>query len=1011
MFSRRPNDRNRFDSKRVTQKVLEHKKDSATRLKHLKNFLDNTNEIEAQQFFKANYSLIFFLFYDFFIQVEAELKQRVNKAHKEELESAICIFEKILIFLPELIRRRWQFHCIGRLLSKLLHSQNALRTRKDGVRLFIMFYQIMGCGDEPAPNECHRMFAALVPQLASDLTPEQCPLSGGAFAVAFAGTRPPRSPNNSSGGGEHHHQCGGGGVNPVELSPMLSKTSAPESETPKDQTEDLLDHLLTCIVSETHKILWEQDCHRQHRDCFAYLFRSFQRYYIDALFPRLNRQFSIYDSRQLVIAEVDDWKRVLSEYGKFGEVRLLQGSLYPYQTVVLNWLTRFVIVHKEEAAGRNGKQQRDKDHTASNASAGSALTTSGGTGSAAGEASAGGSAASAAGSSGGGGGASSSIGGGSSGVGGSSGASATDSAGCCDQADAADAAAVHAAAVHAAAAGAMLPDEVPGSNASTLSSQNTNNSDPNDPGGAASAAAGGAASSSLQHRFTDTQIANVRDVLYSRRSSVNLVHELFRQAFLFPIEFHHTIRSVVAAYDSWLSAKGSKRPPFMMEPQLPNPALDPGIAQSASEHQMLPQPEEDARSSHTPPSESSPGRRSVRSDSYLTAVVDDESGGQAAAAPVEAGYHCIVQVFFSNSASVFFVPTREPLQRKDLLSVAQKILQMLRHAVIHMQQAMARMANTTSHDALMQLYNLQQPTWNQLLNVLFTIASKLYSNPRSEDSVAAMIANNFLQTLFTTWLYALHYSNISDCMWDRLVEVLSKLTRWSPLIIEWNKTLEFCTKKLASDVYKLDLQNLPMDRLVSGPKRVKRKEKDRSRGGGGSSHGTPQRHQHSHGGGGGRLAGLEAAAAAAAAGPSGRHIGVADSFSLQKIEDNSSSIRKQLTEGSPSPSQLTASTAASTAPAAKATLLMTASGAAASAAAEKLLAASAASAAAPSASLSYSDSESISAASTAEFGFQQQQQQQPQQVTRSLGNTRETSLEPAGTPSAAAPGAFRELHR
>uniref|UniRef100_A0A4W6DXF4 Ral GTPase activating protein catalytic subunit alpha 2 n=1 Tax=Lates calcarifer TaxID=8187 RepID=A0A4W6DXF4_LATCA len=111
MFTRRGHG----DVKKSTQKVLDPKKDVLTRLKHLRSLLENANELKA--FFESNCSQIYFIFYENFITLESNLKQKGNKSQREELDSILFIFEKILQLLPEKIYNRWQFHSIGRLLK------------------------------------------------------------------------------------------------------------------------------------------------------------------------------------------------------------------------------------------------------------------------------------------------------------------------------------------------------------------------------------------------------------------------------------------------------------------------------------------------------------------------------------------------------------------------------------------------------------------------------------------------------------------------------------------------------------------------------------------------------------------------------------------------------------------------------------------------------------------------------------------------------------------------------
>ncbi|XP_073682720.1 ral GTPase-activating protein subunit alpha-2 [Garra rufa] len=88
------------DVKKSTQKVLDPKKDVFARLKHLRALLDITDRNELKSFFETNCSQIYFIFYENFITLESNLKQKGNKSQREELDSILFIFEVTKI-VPE----------------------------------------------------------------------------------------------------------------------------------------------------------------------------------------------------------------------------------------------------------------------------------------------------------------------------------------------------------------------------------------------------------------------------------------------------------------------------------------------------------------------------------------------------------------------------------------------------------------------------------------------------------------------------------------------------------------------------------------------------------------------------------------------------------------------------------------------------------------------------------------------------------------------------------------------
>ncbi len=50
---------------------------------------------------------------------------------------------QILIYLPEHLGRKWQYHSVGRLMSKLLHPGNSWKLlKREAMRLFLLWYQV-----------------------------------------------------------------------------------------------------------------------------------------------------------------------------------------------------------------------------------------------------------------------------------------------------------------------------------------------------------------------------------------------------------------------------------------------------------------------------------------------------------------------------------------------------------------------------------------------------------------------------------------------------------------------------------------------------------------------------------------------------------------------------------------------------------------------------------------------------------------------------------------------------
>jgi hypothetical protein len=62
----------------------------------------------------------------------------VHKAHREELECVLQVLEKVLVYLPELLSRRWQCHSLTRIMTKLLHPGNSWKLRREAIRYSLL---------------------------------------------------------------------------------------------------------------------------------------------------------------------------------------------------------------------------------------------------------------------------------------------------------------------------------------------------------------------------------------------------------------------------------------------------------------------------------------------------------------------------------------------------------------------------------------------------------------------------------------------------------------------------------------------------------------------------------------------------------------------------------------------------------------------------------------------------------------------------------------------------------
>ncbi|XP_072769762.1 ral GTPase-activating protein subunit alpha-2 isoform X6 [Nerophis lumbriciformis] len=256
------------DVKKSTQKVLDTKKDVLTRLKHLRSLLDIIDKTELKPFFENNCSQIYFIFYENFITLESNLKQKGIKSQREELDSILFIFEKILQLLPEKIYNRWQFHSIGSILKKLLHTGNSFKIRCEGIRLFLLWLQALrdNCAEEQ-----FLIFACLVPGFPA------VPSSRGPCTLDTIIYNPFSNPPDAK-------------VVPEEITPLVP--AGVGERVADDQTCYILETLLKFMVIQASSLEWRN---RENQETgFRFLFSLFKKYYLPHLFPSFTKLTNLY---------------------------------------------------------------------------------------------------------------------------------------------------------------------------------------------------------------------------------------------------------------------------------------------------------------------------------------------------------------------------------------------------------------------------------------------------------------------------------------------------------------------------------------------------------------------------------------------------------------------------------------------------------------------------------------------------------------------------------------------
>lgn len=287
--------------------------------------------------------------------------------------------------------------------------------------------------------------------------------------------------------------------------------------------------------------------------------------------------------------------------------------------------------------------------------------------------------------------------------------------------------------------------------------------------------------SNLRHiGYTQGQI--VRDVLYSSRDAVNFVHEVYRQAFLLNFTSKSQIDAMKVAigmYRDWMST--STPPPFLLEPD--DSSSTGSSLDSASSGPIRPQ--------------------RLRTDSYIGAITKENLS-------IRAGMQNMLQIFVTNALHVFMVSTSHlnmylPAKTKEDATTPLDEQTEICKRVLNIYRTMVMKTR------------MEKQTWEQLLMVLLQITSVILAQapPNAKrNNLGGRLAQPIFQTLIVTWIRAHTNVVVHPMMWEKFLKVLSSLTHREELIVEWDKTMQTLTRVLARQVYNLNLQDLPLDRLA-----------------------------------------------------------------------------------------------------------------------------------------------------------------------------------------------------
>ncbi|XP_055147486.1 ral GTPase-activating protein subunit alpha-1 isoform X6 [Symphalangus syndactylus] len=701
MFSKKPHG----DVKKSTQKVLDTKKDALTRLKHLRIVIENAESIDLKQFFDQHFSHIYYVFFENFVTIEASLKQKGHKSQREELDAILFIFEKILQLLPERVHQRWQFHSIGLILKKLLHTGNSLKIRREGVRLFLLWLQAL-------QNNCSKeqlwMFSCLIPGFSA-------PQSEHGPRTLDNLINPPLNLQETQ-------------VTIEEITPLVPPQSGDKGQ--EDLTSYFLEALLKYIVIQVKSLEWKNK-ENQERG-FSFLFSHFKKCYLPYIFPNICKENSLYHP----ILDIPQM-RPKPHYVMIKKDAETNEAIYctkePFikaRVIVIRWLVSFWLEPKPHTGphipGMEGEVLPKNIQRAA-----------------------------------------------------ASLVSREESKN--DNADKAD---------------RTTEPEQSHSNTSTLTEREPSSS---------------SLCSIDEEHLTDIEI--VRRVFSSKRSNVNFVTEIFRQAFLLPICEAAAMRKVVKVYQEWIQQE--EKPLFMQEPEeIVITSSDLPCIENVTDHDISMQ-EGEKREEENGTNTADHVRNSswAKNGSYQGAL--HNASEEATEQNIRAGTQAVLQVFIINSSNIFLLEPANEI--KNLLDehtdMCKRILNIYRYMVVQV--------------------SMDKKTWEQMLLVLLRVTESVLKMPsqaflqfqgKKNMTLAGRLAGPLFQTLIVAWIKANLNVYISRELWDDLLSVLSSLTYWEELATEWSLTMETLTKVLARNLYSLDLSDLPLDKL-SEQKQKKHKGK------------------------------------------------------------------------------------------------------------------------------------------------------------------------------------------
>ncbi|XP_027202242.1 ral GTPase-activating protein subunit alpha-1 isoform X2 [Dermatophagoides pteronyssinus] len=353
-----------FDLKKSLSKLFDYKRDCFSRLRALKSICDAKEIKDVKETFTSNYSVIYSVFHETFVILDSVKFNGHRKNTTEDDRLLFYIFEKILILLPEKLEKKWQMNSLIFIFRKCLQPNNLLPIRLEAMRLFLIYYQILGEINVRQNPQIEFLYASLIPGIVLNDTIlnnqylAESPLID-PNQIKYYGIRPfPIEPfiinieqslsslhsNSSSSSGTHANNI----------------NSYPNYEYKQYTKIFFTQHLLDFSISQCAKIYWLDHRERRHLRGFEFLFSSFARIYLPYIFPVLaaknpnENEWNDFTIRLLI--SIYHPPNELPKLRRFRDHYSSQNEHVPFfQAVVIQWIAKYLL-GKEGANNSNNSQ-------------------------------------------------------------------------------------------------------------------------------------------------------------------------------------------------------------------------------------------------------------------------------------------------------------------------------------------------------------------------------------------------------------------------------------------------------------------------------------------------------------------------------------------------------------------------------------------------------------------------------------------------------------------------------